>query len=415
MVYDPKSLQAQKGKLGEKVVREILEEWGAKVTRPDGSAPDEENHSLVDFYAVPSEKNPLFKTRYVKVKVRKALPYAYGQYPCYSFPVVQIETYRNFAREQKVQLDLWIVDPEANLILSGYLDDADKDNSLYNLHEKRFIDGKEFPFDQETKFGNMRFFHQKQFGSGLGIYEPYLGELRKLYEIELNEKFAFDAVALWNELDYGTGLGADWFSDEALLALKTLRDEFGAEKVSDAIANFCDEHYDEFCDTVGEYGCSCCSLDDVIKNLRAELTEATNPQSQQNQLAKPVDILTAPNGTNIDILTVDGNKHFFVKVARVSTAVGYKNPSISPQSALIVAAKRLGVTCYRFETQRLSGGDSYGTKGYYFAVSDVPKVLIQYCELHYNAKSGTRQAQFNEAAKELCDWFRRNVTMQYGS
>ena len=341
MVYDPKSLQAQKGKLGEKIVREILEGWGAKVTRPDGSAPDEENNSLVDFYAVPSEKNPLFKTRYVKVKVRKALPYAYGQYPCYSFPVVQIEAYRNFSRDKDVQLDLWIVDPEANLILIGYLDD----HTLYNLHEKRFIDGKEFPFDQETKRGNMRFFHQKQFGGGLGINDADLAMLRDMDKRD------------------------DYDNDEGTF----------------------------------EYIC------EFARESKSQ------EQVQQNQLAKPVDILTAPNGTNIDILTVDGNENFFVKVSRVSTAVGYKNPSISPQSSLIVAAKRLGVTCYRFETQRLSGGDSYGTKGYYFAVSDVPKVLIQYCELHYNAKSGTRQAQFNEAAKELCDWFRRNVTMQYGS
>lgn len=402
MVYDPKSLQAQKGKLGEKIVREILEEWGAKVTRPDGSAPDEENNSLVDFYAIPSERNPLFKTRYVEVKVRKAMPYAYGQYPCYSFPVVQIEAYRNFAREQKVQLDLWIVDPEANLILSGYLND---DDSLFNLHEKRFIDGKEFPFDRETKRGNMRFFHQKQFGGWWKINDADLSMLRGM------DKRDDLSSQLSRYLATEFGWYAGSFPNTAVDKLVALEKECGTARVIDAIETESIIYWD------GVKNFLCYDNDDGTFEYICGFARESKlkEQVQQNKFAKPIDILTAPNGTNIDILTVDGNEHFFVKVARVSTAVGYKNPSISQQSPLIVAAKRFGITCYRFETQRLSGGDSYGTKGYYFAVSDVPKVLIQYCELHYNAKSGTRQAQFNEAAKELCDWFRRSVMMRYGS
>ena len=81
---------------------------------------------------------------------------------------------------------------------------------------------------------------------------------------------------------------------------------------------------------------------------------------------------------------------------------------------LIRAANAMGVKWYRFETQRLSGGDSHGKKGYYFTVDDVSKVLGQYLE-HNRKSKGKKQLRYNEAARELRKWFQSNVLPLYGT
>lgn len=129
---------------------------------------------------------------------------------------------------------------------------------------------------------------------------------------------------------------------------------------------------------------------------------------QENLFAKPVDILTAPNGTKIDILKVNSLSMRFVKAARVYSAFTGLEASMSPHHPLLRAAQALSVKVYRFETQRLSGNCSYGTKGYYFAVDDVPKVLAQYYEHHYHLKS-EKQRGYNSASQELRDWFQNEV------
>ena len=56
------------------------------------------------------------------------------------------------------------------------------------------------------------------------------------------------------------------------------------------------------------------------------------------------DTLTTSNGTIIEILTLEGNTHLFIKAARLSSALGYANSSISINSPLMKAAERLKVT-----------------------------------------------------------------------
>ncbi len=115
--------------------------------------------------------------------------------------------------------------------------------------------------------------------------------------------------------------------------------------------------------------------------------------------------MTAPNGTNIDFLAVKDSSRIVCKVARVSSAIGYTDPSIGENSPLIEAARYLGVQWFRFETQRLSGNDSYGKKAYYFAVDDVPRVLTQYYEFNHRAAEGTQKHQRAQEAIKLRDWF----------
>lgn len=220
-------------------------------------------------------------------------------------------------------VQLWIVDLAAGKIFIGNL--SFEKNSLEN---KQYIDCKEFPFDQETKFGLMHYYHQKQFSS---VYDIDKASLKRLQNIDCNKP--------------------------------------------------------------------------IINN--EDLT--------REAFIKVDNILTAPNGINIDIVTVAGDSRFFVKAARVSSAIGYQNPSITVSSPIIKAANRLQVKYYRFPTQRLSGGDSYGSKAYYFAVEDVPKVLAQYCELHYKAKPATRQGRYNMEAQKLREWFQSTVLPKYSS
>lgn len=155
MSYDPNSLEARKGKLGEQIVKTLLERNGAVVTRPDGLTEDEA--SLIDFHAKPAEGSS-FVEQLVEVKVRKAMDYAYGQATCYAFSAVQVKRYMKYAKEHDLPLTLWIVDPSRGTISAALLSET-----LGGLEYKAIIDGREFPFTQETTFGALRYYHANQF------------------------------------------------------------------------------------------------------------------------------------------------------------------------------------------------------------------------------------------------------------
>lgn len=171
MSYDPNSMETRKGKLGEEIVRRFYDKRAAVVHRPDGIADDEA--SLIDFHVVPYG-NSVVEEHLAEVKVRNVMQYAFGRFPCYTIPVSQVELYKQFASERNLPLILWIVDPKEGKMYSGEL------TALWGLENKVPIDGKEFPFDQQTKCGNMRFYHRKQF------VEHPLDErdIRKFQELE---------------------------------------------------------------------------------------------------------------------------------------------------------------------------------------------------------------------------------------
>ena len=73
-------------------------------------------------------------------------------------------------------MELCIVDEERGKICCGRLDDS-KDTGL---ERKVFIDGKEFPFDKETRKGLFRFYHVKQFLSDHEITGYDLARLRAI-------------------------------------------------------------------------------------------------------------------------------------------------------------------------------------------------------------------------------------------
>lgn len=155
MSYDPNSPEAKIGKWGEEIVKKWLEKTGFEVTRPDDN-----EKSLMDFVCVNST---CLITLYAEAKVRKSLPYAHGQYPCYAFPTKQIEAYKAFLWQNFATGWLLIIDPESKELLVGSLNNERSAPFMPLLEEKVHIDCKEFPFDQDTKIGDMRFYHRNQF------------------------------------------------------------------------------------------------------------------------------------------------------------------------------------------------------------------------------------------------------------
>ena len=163
MAVDVNSTEYKRGKLGEKIVIDILRGWRAHVTRPNGAPAEEDSSDLMDFKCVPM-KNSAFAPRYVEVKVRSGtMPYAHGQYSCYLFPVVQIEAYEKYCAKNRLHGELWIVDTSESIIMIGHLVRRNSNFAPKGIGEKIWIDGKQFPFDQNTSRGMMRFFHRKQF------------------------------------------------------------------------------------------------------------------------------------------------------------------------------------------------------------------------------------------------------------
>ena len=268
MSYDAHSVQAKKGAIGEQIVKTILEDSGVCVSRPDNAAWDEP--TLIDFHAVPIE-NELFSERLVEVKVRKAIPYAYGQYPCYAFPVVQLEAYQKYAEERKLPLELWIVDPENKDVINGFVDDA----TALGLNCKRFIGGKEFPFDQMTKRGEYRFFHRDQFHFALLSRDEALelfGDEFAAIEALDNKQAKIDNRRIFNSVTDGRGISVDDCTDEAVAAISALVDEFGEDKVRDAIGDFCRANFDKFCCAAIGDGVDYFSLENLTGALRDILT-----------------------------------------------------------------------------------------------------------------------------------------------
>lgn len=194
----------------------FLDDWDADVKRPE-NAPDD-SPTLIDFHAVPKAGSK-FHERLVEVKVRTAIPYAYGQYPCYAFPVVQIEAYKQYAAERGLDCELWIVDPDEGKLYFGKIDG------------KQFIDGREFPFEQMTKRGLMRFYHREQFSGGYDLNDLYPEELAALRAIDI--ELAGDE--LYQRLLERFGAP---FPDAVLDGLRELQRDFSDAHIFDAVVAF---------------------------------------------------------------------------------------------------------------------------------------------------------------------------------
>lgn len=231
MSYDANSPQARKGKIGEQIVKAILADCGADVKRPENVSDDEP--TLIDFHAVPKTDED-FRERFVEVKVRTAIPYAYGQYQCYAFPVVQIEAYKNFAAQRGLDCELWIVDPDEGKLYYGSLT-----GGYGNIEVKQFIYGRDFPFNQTTKRGLMRFYHRLQFCDSADLSKKFPEELAALRAIDI--ELAEDELDQ-QLLEYF----GQKFPDAVIDGLHQLNREFSGNQILNAIQALKDRDDDAF-------------------------------------------------------------------------------------------------------------------------------------------------------------------------
>lgn len=278
MSYDANSPQARKGKIGEQIVKAILTDWGADVKRPE-NAPDD-SPTLIDFHAVPKTGED-FRERFVEVKVRTAIPYAYGQYPCYAFPVVQIEAYKNFAAERGLDCELWIVDPDEGSLYCGSL----TDDLFGTIDGKRFIDGREFPFDQTTKRGLMRFYHRFQFCYSVDLSKNFPDELKALRAIDAE----LAADGLYQRLLERFGAP---FPDAVLDGLRQLQRDFSDAQIFDAVVAFSESEDVEPLIRKLLSGSKARALADLfLKNVRGKLDKPSTVKSTEKPAEMSLNVL----------------------------------------------------------------------------------------------------------------------------
>lgn len=261
MGYDVSTLETRKGILGEEIVREYYRKNGAEAHRPDGI--EDGSASLIDFHVRPHEDSSL-EEHLAEVKVRKVMQFAYGLFPCYTFPVNRIEHYKAHAERKGLPLLLWVIDPKDGKIFVGSLDEN-------GLERTVIIDGREFPFNQDTKCGYMRFYHRKQF-------------------IESS------------------------LSDADIRRFQDLEDEYATAPQSET------QIADNTTDTEPPWG---------------QQSLFISPDTPHNSIpvARTARILQAPNGARITLLAIDNSGRLFVPAGQVGTAIGYANYDITKTRA----------------------------------------------------------------------------------
>ena len=277
MSYDANSPQARKGKIGEQIVKAILTDWGADVKRPE-NAPDD-SPTLIDFHAVPKTGED-FRERFVEVKVRTAIPYAYGQYPCYAFPVVQIEAYKQYAAERGLDCELWIVDPDEGKLYYGSLT-----GGYDNIEVKQFIYGREFPFDQTTKRGFMRFYHRLQFCDSVNLSRNFPDELKALRAIDI--ELAGDELYQRLLKRFGSP-----FPDVVLDGLRQLQRDFSDAQIFDAVVAFSESEDAEVLIRKLLSGSKGRVLADLfLKNVRGKLDKPSTVKSTEKPAEMSLNVL----------------------------------------------------------------------------------------------------------------------------
>lgn len=174
MGYDPNSLEAQKGSLGEKIVKDFLEEHNCNPIRPRDSF--KSGASIVDFEGTDADK----KLFLVEVKTQIAAPYGIEKAPCYSFPKSRIEAYKEYSKKRDAPVDIHVVDPSTGFVYFAMLD---------SLEREQNIDARKFPFDQNLESLNSEFhyWHRDQFKSFYPIQIDDLIKLRKLFNITADQ------------------------------------------------------------------------------------------------------------------------------------------------------------------------------------------------------------------------------------
>ncbi len=215
---------------------------------------------MIDFHAVPKTGED-FRERFVEVKVRTAIPYAYGQYPCYAFPVVQIEAYKQYAAERGLDCELWIVDPDEGSLYCGSL----TDDLFGTIDGKRFIDGREFCYSVD-------------------LSKNFPDELKALRAIDAE----LAADGLYQRLLEHFGAP---FPDAVLDGLRQLQRDFSDAQIFDAVVAFSESEDAEVLIRKLLSGSKGRVLADLfLKNVRGKLDKPSTVKSTEKPTVKPAEM-----------------------------------------------------------------------------------------------------------------------------
>lgn len=407
MSYDPNSLETQKGKLGEKIIRRFYDERSAIVQRPDGLADGQA--SLIDFHVKPYG-NSTIEEHLAEVKVRNAMQYAFGRYPCYTIPVAQLGLYKQYASDRDLPLILWIVDPKAGKMYSGEL-------APWGLENPTSIDGKEFPFDQQTKCGNMRFYHREQFIE----YPLDERDIRAFEELEGN--YAAKSEVPESELEQRcVGYFGKPFPEGVRAGLQEIQQEFSDDDIFNAICALADnEDSDVLLERVLAGANSPVITNLFLRHVRANISkpakgtenEPERPAftSNTNEKSFVAQTWTAPNGTLIEEVlppcTDTGTR--YIQWLHLGQAIGYKKePSLTTQETLSALS---GIRLVTIPTQVTFRGCERTVLRQCIGIADVPAFLERYIEATYGARQGSTKYNRHMEATRLAVWW-KNVVLQ---
>lgn len=112
MSYDPTTPAARKGKLGEQIVKRLLEKFGCTVERPDGMP--EDSATAIDWLVW--ENGGLVC---VEVKTIKKFMYSHIPISTFKIPLAKYECYKREAQERGAELELYFVSSEDGRIYAA--------------------------------------------------------------------------------------------------------------------------------------------------------------------------------------------------------------------------------------------------------------------------------------------------------
>ena len=112
MSYDPTTPGARKGKLGEQIVKKLIERFGCTVEKPDGV--DEDAPTAIDWLAWSNGGLTC-----VEVKTVKKFMYSHIPIPTFKIPLAKYECYKREAQERGGELELYFVSSEDGRIYAA--------------------------------------------------------------------------------------------------------------------------------------------------------------------------------------------------------------------------------------------------------------------------------------------------------
>ena len=129
--------------------------------------------------------------------------------------------------------------------------------------------------------------------------------------------------------------------------------------------------------------------------------------------AKIINTLTSPQGTPIDILTVEGNDGFFVKRWQLNKAIGYKSGVVVSTSLLDRIYSESGSAALTVLTKRCRTNNAIQTCVY--KVVNILPLLNKIIARHSGSGAKSKNTQRKQITIQFRSWWIKEVLPEYGS